>query len=141
MTAQSKFRAIRTVCWVGVAADALWFAALVYPQFYGILIGRPQFHPDLPSRLAMGVGASMMLGWTLLLAWTARNPIERRAVMLLTALPVLAGLSIVTIIGYYNGNATNIWILVKCAFLTIAMLTGYHMANTIAKECADENYH
>ncbi|MGD2015505.1 MAG: hypothetical protein PVG84_17255 [Desulfobacterales bacterium] len=61
--------------------------------------------------------------------------------MLLTAMPVLAGLSLVTIIGYYNGNATNIWILVKCAFLTIAMLTGYHMANTIAKGCADKNYH
>lgn len=139
MTAQSKLRVIRTVCWVGVAADALWSLALAYPLIYGFLIGRPHFHPDLPSRLAMGIGASLMFGWTLLLAWTARNPVERRAVMLLTALPVLAGLTIVTIIGYYNGNAANIWILGKCVFLTTAMLTGYHMANTIAKECTDEN--
>lgn len=141
MTVEAKLRPIRSICWVGVAADALWAAALVCLRFYEILTGRPDLHPDLFSRLTMGIGASLMAGWTLLLVWTARNPIERRVVMLLTALPVLAGLSIVTLIGFLNGNAANLWILGKCALLTIAMLVGYHMANTIAKEAADEIDH
>jgi hypothetical protein len=82
-----------------------------------------------------------MLGWSLLLVWTAMNPIARRAVMVLTALPVLAGITIVTMVGYYNGSSANIWILCKCALLTIAMLSGHQMANTIVKEGADENHH
>ena len=141
MTVEAKLRTIRSICWAGVAADALWAAALVCPRFYGILTGRPDFHPDLFSRLIMGIGASLMAGWTLLLVWAARNPIERRIVMLLTALPVLAGLSIVTLIGFLHGNAANLWILGKCAFLTFAMLVGYHMTNATAKEVAGEIDH
>ena len=89
----------------------------------------------------MGVGASLMTGWTLLLAWTAKKPVERKAVMLLSAFPVLCGLIIVTTTGLINGNSANIWILVKCAILTVAMLTGYHIANSIIKESSDAINH
>lgn len=133
MTTETRLRTIQTICWIGVGADAIWAVALVCPSFYGFLTGRPHIQPDLFLRLTMGIGASLMAGWTLLLAWTARKPIERRAIMLFTVVPVLAGLSIVASIGFLNGNAANIWILGKFAFLTAAMLAGYHMANTIAK--------
>ena len=133
MTLPAKIRTIRVICWMGVAADALWAVALVWPQLYGFLTGNPQLQPELTLQLAMGIGASLMAGWTLLLAWTAGNPIERRAVLLFTGIPVLSGISIVTSIGILNGNVANLWILGKCALLSVAMLGGYHMAKTIAR--------
>jgi hypothetical protein len=41
----------------------------------------------------MGMGASLMLGWTALLLWADRSPMERKGVLLLTVLPVIAGLA------------------------------------------------
>jgi len=40
----------------------------------------------------MMIGVSLMLGWTALLIWADRKPIERRAVLLLTVCPVVIGL-------------------------------------------------
>ena len=138
MTSLMKLRTIRTICWIGVVADALWAIALVWPQLFFFLTGRPNPELDLAFRLTMGIGASLMAGWTLLLAWAAHHPVERRAVMLLTAIPVIAGLSVVTIIGILDGNAANLWILGKLSLLGVAMLAGYHMAQRMPTEAADE---
>ncbi len=134
MNVLAKLRIVKSICWIGVAADALWAVALIHPQIYGLLTGKPLAPPDLDQRLVMGVAASLMTGWTLLLAWAAANPVERRAVMLLTAVPVIAGLTIVTAIGIVNGHAANYWIMGKCLILMIAMLAGFHMAKEASYE-------
>lgn len=136
MNEPTKIRTLRAICWIGVAADALWSVALACPSLYGTLTGQPHLQIDLPLRLAMGIGASLMTGWTLLLAWTAKSPVERKAVFLLTAFPVIFGLIIVATTGLINGNAANLWIVAKCALLKAAMLGGYHMANSIDRESA-----
>jgi hypothetical protein len=43
-------------------------------------------------RYAMSYGAPLMAGWTVLLLWADRRPHERRDVLLITAVPVVAGL-------------------------------------------------
>ena len=43
-------------------------------------------------RPAMGFAASLMFGWTLLLIWGYRRPVERRGLLLITIFPVIAGL-------------------------------------------------
>ncbi len=139
MTSQTKIRIIKAVCWVGAAADALWAVALVCPRLYGILTGNPGLEPDLSFRLTMGIGASLMAGWTLLLAWAAANPIERRGVMLLTLFPVITGLFIVTAIGIIAGNTSNIWLLGKLLVLGAGMGFGYHQAGGMARERNHEN--
>ena len=113
---------IKIAYWLGIAADALWAVGLLLPQVFGILTGRPDFNPDLQIRLIMGIGGSLMTGWTLLLLWAVRKPIERRVVILLTAFPVVFGLFIVAIIGVLEGNTFNIWILVKNTILIISMV-------------------
>ena len=45
--------------------------------------------PEIPYRYAMGLAGSLMLGWTILLLWADRKPIERRGVLLITNLVVL----------------------------------------------------
>ncbi len=51
---------------------------------------------------AMGIAASLMAGWTLLLLWGAADPIERRDILLLTVFPVITGIIIATVIAVRN---------------------------------------
>lgn len=125
---------IKMPYWLGIAADATWAIALIFPGFFGILTGRPDFNPDLEFKLIMGTAASLMTGWTFLLLWAVRKPIERRIVILLTAFPVVTGMFIVALVGFLNGNASNIWILVKTTVLIISMITSYLLANRMSKE-------
>jgi hypothetical protein len=54
---------------------------------------------DSPAyRFAMGIAASLMTGWTLLLLWAALEPIGRRGVLLLTVFPVITGIVAATVI-------------------------------------------
>jgi hypothetical protein len=133
MDAKNKLTTIRFICWMGAAADALWAVALLHPHLYEALTGRPQLQVDMVLRLTMGIGASLMAGWTVLLVWASRDPVERRAVLLFTGFPVLAGLTAIALIGSLSGNMAGTWIVVKCAFLFVAMLWGYHGASIMAK--------
>jgi len=119
---------IKLAYWLGICADALWAIGLLFPTVFGILTGQPDFDPDVQIRLIMGIGGSLMTGWTLLLLWAIKKPIERRFVILLTAFPVVFGLTVVTYIGYAGGNTFNLWILIKNSILIISMLTSYILA-------------
>lgn len=125
---------IKIAYWLGIGADALWAAALLFPRIYGILTGQPDFEPELQVRLIMGIGGALMTGWTFLLLWALQEPIERRAVILITAFPVVSALFAVALIGYLGGNTSNIWILIKNTVLIISMVTSYVLAGKVVKE-------
>ncbi|MDP1678206.1 MAG: hypothetical protein Q8L88_15220 [Bacteroidota bacterium] len=129
---KEKLGLIKTAYWLGIIADAIWAIALLCPRIFGTLTGSPDFNPNLQFRLVMSIGGILMLGWTILLIWAVQKPIERRFVILLTAL-VVAGLFIVSMIGYLNGSSENLWILVKCAVLFVFMIMSYLKANNIEK--------
>ena len=114
--------------WLGMAADALWAVALFVPQVFGALTGNPDFDPDLYLRLTMAIGGILMSGWTILLFWAVRDPIERRFVILLTAFPVVFGLSMIALIQVLQGNTFQIWILIKTAVLFVSMIASYFLA-------------
>jgi hypothetical protein len=78
--------------WVGAVFDAATLAPMLSPRLATRLFGIVDRSADSGFRYAMLVGAALMAGWTCLLVWAAQKPIERRAVALLTAVPVLAGL-------------------------------------------------
>jgi hypothetical protein len=134
MNEQNRMFLIKVAYWLGIAADTLWAVGLLFPRIFGILTGRPDFNPDLQIRLIMGIGGSLMTGWTFLLLWAVRKPIERRVVILLTAFPVVFGLSMVTLIGFLKGNTSSIWILIKNSLLFISMITSYILAGKMDKE-------
>ena len=68
-----------------------------------------------------------MAGWAVLLLWAVRRPIERRFVILLTALLVAAFL-LLALVNVLKGNLNEIWIVLKCLVLFVAMLTSYSLA-------------
>ncbi len=127
-----KLILIKIGYWLGIGADALWAVVLLFPKLFGILTGIPDYNPDLQTRLIMGIGGTLMTGWTFLLLWAVRKPIERRVVILLTAFPVVFGLFIVALIGYLEGNTANIWILVKTLILFISLVTSYNLARKMS---------
>ena len=131
---EARMVLIKAPYWLGIGADALWAVALFVPAVYGALTGNSDFNPDLQHRLTMGLGGTMMTGWTLLLMWAVREPVERRFVILLTAFPVVFGLFIVALVGFLAGNTFELWILIKSAVLFSTMIMSYVMARRISKE-------
>jgi hypothetical protein len=114
--------------WLGMAADALWAIALFVPRVFGTLTGNPDFDPDRDFRLTMAIGGVLMAGWTILLSWAVRDPIERRFVILLTAFPVVFGLFAIALIQVLHGNTFQIWILIKTTVLFLSMIASYFVA-------------
>jgi len=127
-------RFIKIPYWLGVVADALWVTGLFSPVVFGILTGTPDFDPDLQIRLIMGMGGSLMAGWTLLLLWAVQKPVERRFVILLTAFPVVFGMFVIAIIGFLNGNTTNLWLIIKTVILMISMVGSFFLAQKVSRE-------
>jgi len=69
-----------------------------------------------------------MFGWTLLLIWAAREPVARKDIALLTAVPVLPGLALSVLYGCLNGyiplsSSLQIWS--SQAFLFALLISGY----------------
>jgi len=48
-----------------------------------------KYTPEVPYRYAMGLGGSLMFGWTVLLLWADRDPHERRGVLAITIAVIL----------------------------------------------------
>ena len=131
---KKKLLIIKTAYWLGAIADAIWAIGLLFPNVFAIMIGSNDFRPNLQIRLIMSIGGILMAGWTIILIWAVRKPIERRFIILLTAI-IVAGLFIVALIGYLDGNAGNIWILIKNPILFTFMIASY----MIAKKMDNEN--
>ena len=131
-----KLWLIRLPYWLGIAADALWAIALLIPAVFGALTGVAEFSPDWQLRSVMAIGGILMAGWTVLLVWAVQRPIERRFVILLTAL-VVAALFLLALINVLRGNTSEYWILVKCLILFGAMLTSYSLAGETDSTAVD----
>ena len=86
-------RRLRVCCWAGAAIDGLMVLPMAVPSLGARLFGLQNFHPTVAYQYAMLLAAALMLGWSALLVWAGRAPLERRAVVLLTVFPVIAGLA------------------------------------------------
>jgi hypothetical protein len=80
----------------GALVDALAAIGMAVPRLYGPTLRFDRgFRRESPEfAYAMRVGAPLMAGWTLLLLWADRRPIERRGVLPITVAPVIAGLMV-----------------------------------------------
>ena len=78
--------------YLGALTDGLALVPMLFPKIGSMLFGGDKSQISVSYRYAMGIGASLMFGWTILLIWGAQEPIKRRFVLLLTVFPVLIGL-------------------------------------------------
>ncbi len=137
MTEQRKIRFMKITCWIGIAADALWAIAFIFPSLYGALAGIPNFDPGIQLRISLGIAASLMSGWTFLLLWAVQKPVERKAVMLLTAYPATTGLLITlsaqVFFGYKSFESIG-WILVKILLIIVLFTTSYVFGRQLSRK-------
>ena len=87
------------------------------------------------ARYALNNAAALMSGWTALLVWASLEPVKRRGVLLLTAIPVIAGLALSTLLGVRmgyipQGGAMRVWLLqgLLVAGITAAYRVGSNLA-------------
>jgi hypothetical protein len=88
---------------VGALTDGLAILPMLSRRIGMALFGGDSSRNDTRYRYAMGIGASLMAGWTLLLLWGAVRPIERRDLLLLTVCPVIAGIFVATVVAAQRG--------------------------------------
>ena len=122
--------------WLGIAADALWAAALLFPPIFGVLTGVDDFSPDWQMQSVMTIGGVLMAGWTVLLLWAVQRPIERRFVILLTAILVTA-FFLLALVNVLRGMANEYWILIKCLVLFVTMITSYSLSGRVDRTAFD----
>ena len=83
---------LRFAYWFGAIFDGLMVVPLLIPSAAAAMLGVSDFHPGPDYRYAAAVAAALMAGWTALLVWGVIRPVERRGVLMLTAVPVVVGL-------------------------------------------------
>ena len=96
-------RWLRICYWAGAVADFLAAIAMMFPAIGAAVYGREGFVATADYRYAMGMGAALMLGWTALLIWADRKPVERKFVLVLTVFPVIAGLILSELLAVRDG--------------------------------------
>jgi hypothetical protein len=111
-------RLLRTAFLAGAVTDAVALLPMLFPPLAGLLWG---LHSTAGSyKFAMGYGASLMLGWTLLLLWAYRRPVERRFIAALTGL-VISGLVLTEVLAVLSG-LLGVWRMVPTWCLQAALL-------------------
>ena len=93
---KNKIIWLRISYWVGATADGLATLRML----------NPRKACGVEYRFALGLGAALMLGWTFLLIWADRKPLERKGVLLLTVFPVLTGILLAEIYAVAAGLMT-----------------------------------
>ena len=78
--------------WIGIIADAISTLVLLSPELAQSAFGLSNISFGEEYLYVSRIAASLMLGWTFLLFWADRRPVERRGVLLLTIFPVVIGI-------------------------------------------------
>jgi hypothetical protein len=119
-------RLLRLAFAIGAITDALALVPMLFPSMASLLWGFRDVSGSY--RFAMGYGAALMLGWTALLLWAYRRPLERRFVAALTVL-VIYGLVAAEAQAVASG-ALPAWRMVPTwclqAVLLVLFATAYH---------------
>ncbi|MBN1425225.1 hypothetical protein JXA88_11785 [Candidatus Fermentibacteria bacterium] len=88
---------------LGAVTDGLAILPMLSRRVGAALFGGNSSRSHHEYRYAMGIGASLMAGWTLLLLWGAASPLERRAILVLTIFPVITGIVAATVLAVRRG--------------------------------------
>lgn len=102
MLVNKPIRLLHIAYWTGAAADFIVAIGMIFPGILKRAYALDTFIPDPSFTFAMRFGAALMLGWTALLIWADRKPVERRGVLILTVF-VIIGLMLSTLYAVISG--------------------------------------
>lgn len=94
---------LRASFWIGAVIDLIAAVQMLLPDLWASFNGIAAHRASPELSTALWAGAPLMLGWTILLIWADRKPIERKGVLLITVLPVVAGLMLNNLLSLISG--------------------------------------
>ena len=96
---------LKISCWWGIIADAIMAIQMLFPNLFIIFM---KIKVNMPRDFGFGLryGVPLMVGWTILLFWVKRNPMERKDVLLITLFPVVAGYTVFQIYSIQDNYTT-----------------------------------
>jgi len=123
---------VKSVYWLAAAVDAAVALGMVFPSLIQPALQIAASPTTVETRYALGTGAALMSGWTALLIWASVEPVARRGVLLLTAVPVIAGLALANLYGHLHGyipfrGAISVWSLQ--GVLVVLLFAAYRLAS------------
>ena len=127
---------LRIAYWAGIIMDAIAAIQMLFPQLL-VRTYNIDLVPDAEFIFAMRYGAPLMIGWTVLLFWADRKPVERKDILLITAFPVVVGYVAIVIYAIIAGFAAlgqMIPALIMQAVLLALFTTGYWQARRIGSK-------
>ena len=133
---KQKILWIRIALWAGIVADAaavvLMMSPRLFVQAYGLNLA-----PDTGFGWGLLCGVPLMAGWTVLLFWVDRKPVERRDILLMTMFPVVAGfvaVEVYAIVSGYSSLAAMLPTFLMQTVLLALFWNGYRIAKTESDE-------
>jgi len=135
MTQKQIILFIHIAYWLGIIADAISTIILLSPELAQSAFGLSDLSISEEYLYVSRIAASLMLGWTFLLLWADRKPIERRGILILTIFPVLIGIMISGLLAVNSDfilfqNILPLWIF--NILLIIIYILSYLKANKFA---------
>jgi len=117
------------VCFlIGAVTDGLAILPMLLPSVGTLLFGGDFERLGVEYRYAMGIGASLMAGWTVLLVWGSLKPIERRDILIITIFPVVTGIILATLYGIQQ-HVIELWrsmpLLIHLGFVSALYVYSY----------------
>ena len=75
--------------WIGIIADALATLLLFSPAIADLVLHPGPFEVSNAYLYVSRIAGALMLGWTVLLFWAQRKPVERADILMITLFPVV----------------------------------------------------
>jgi hypothetical protein len=123
---------IRITLWLGIIADAFETIRMSIPNIFIATTEINVINND-SFQFGLFLGVPLMLGWTIVLFWADRKPIERRGILLCLA-PVLISYIVVELLGLRLGviNLQNLLpMIVMQSILFCLTVISYFVAEKI----------
>lgn len=86
---KNSTRLLHISYWTGAVMDGIVAVTMIFPGILIRVYGLQNFQPDPAFIFSFRFGAALMLGWTALLLWADRKPVERRGVLPLTMFVII----------------------------------------------------
>ncbi len=130
---------IRVTYWVGVILDFLSaLVTTIYMLSPGDTFINDIFDYTSLTDITYSIlvfETALMWGWTALLIWADRKPIERRGVLLLTIVPVVGMMLIFNTVGFVGGNPfVSVFMLVIQSVIVALYIASFILASKLAKK-------
>lgn len=122
---------IKSIYMLGIILDGIWGVILAFPSLYKTITNNTDFAVSNEVRVVLLIAASLMFGWTVLLYFGYRKPIERRFILLITGVPVLLGIFGATMFSFLNSHWTAIIFVIKALILLILFISAFLMAERV----------